>query len=80
MRPMRVTTIVLFDMTLPDGEPLPMHEGRPRCARCGDVIGVYELLIHVVNGRPQETSRAAQPELSLGFRGPMYHAACYLEG
>lgn len=49
----------------------------PRCEQCGEVIGVYEPLFHVLDGVAVETSRAAQSELSYGARGSYYHARCY---
>jgi hypothetical protein len=47
----------------------------PVCERCGDVIGVYEPMIRVVDGSVVKTSRAA--EVSKGGRGASYHLACY---
>jgi hypothetical protein len=55
----------------------PVPDGPPRCARCGDVIGVYEVLVHVVNRRPEKTSRAAQAGLTQGSPGLFYHFVCY---
>jgi hypothetical protein len=49
----------------------------PRCELCGEVIGVYEPLIHVHANGVHESSRAADPYLSEGARGSLYHAACY---
>ncbi len=49
----------------------------PRCESCGDVIGVYEPLINVLAGGIRESSRAADPGLSTGASGLLYHAACY---
>lgn len=51
--------------------------GAPRCLRCGDVIGVYEPTILLVDGRARETSRAAEPDI--GTRGDSYHGACYAQ-
>ena len=45
-----------------------------RCARCGEVIGVYEPLVHLVGGIAQTTSRAANPDII--HARPVYHAAC----
>ena len=42
-----------------------------RCRRCGDVIGVYEPLILLVDGAALETSRAAARE------GPPLTVECY---
>jgi hypothetical protein len=52
--------------------------GRPvtRCARCGDVIGVYEPLVHVVEGVGHHTSRATEPRI-VDEAGPLYHGYCY---
>ena len=47
------------------------------CPHCGDVIGVYEPLIVIVEGEAVQTSRAAtQGELTLA--GPYYHASCFM--
>ena len=62
-------------MIATDPEPVPW--GRPRCAHCGDVIGVYERLVLVAGERAEQTSRAAQPSLSDGAPGLLFHAACY---
>lgn len=51
-------------------------ERRLRCARCGDVIGIYEPLIVVSGDRVRETSLAAEPELPLAG-AEHYHRACY---
>jgi hypothetical protein len=52
--------------------------GPPRCAHCGDVIGVYEPLLEVVgDALERETSRAAEPDLSLAGGAAWYHAGCY---
>jgi len=63
-------------MALTDPEATPARE-RVRCTHCGEVIGVYEPVIHVVGGRPEKTSRAAEPSLSTGSAGPIYHLLCY---
>jgi hypothetical protein len=52
------------------------HTG-PRCELCGDVIGVYEPLIHAHGNGVRASSRAADPSLSVGTSGSLYHAACY---
>lgn len=46
------------------------------CSNCGEVIGVYEPLIALVDGRPRETSRAAEP-LAGEDAVPCYHRGCY---
>jgi hypothetical protein len=48
-----------------------------RCARCADLIGAYEPMVAVENGRACLTSRTA--ELRTGRRASEhYHEACYL--
>jgi hypothetical protein len=51
------------------------HPPAPRCAHCGEVIGVYEPLVAMVEGVPYKTSRAA--ESGLLPTGATYHGACY---
>jgi hypothetical protein len=53
----------------------PAH-ALPMCARCGDVIGVYDPLVHVSGERARRTSRAAEPEI-LNVAGRIYHEECY---
>jgi hypothetical protein len=50
--------------------------GGLRCASCGEVIGVYEPLVHVVAGIAQRTSRAADPQLAGSEAGACYHVSC----
>jgi hypothetical protein len=47
------------------------------CARCGDVIGVYEPLTTLTRQGARETSRAAEPQLP-ATHGRDFHRACYL--
>jgi len=47
-----------------------------RCSSCGDVIGVYEPLVHVLGGVARPTSRAAEPELAYSS-GQHFHLDCY---
>ena len=47
-----------------------------RCARCRDVIGVYEPVIVWASGAIRETSRAAEPALG-GPGADYYHSACH---
>ena len=47
-----------------------------RCEACGDVIGVYEPLVHVSGGLAWHTSRAAEPSIDVAA-GRRYHVACY---
>jgi hypothetical protein len=50
--------------------------GSPRCGVCGDVIGVYEPLVCVLEESVRHTSRAAEPlHRRPGER--LYHRACY---
>jgi hypothetical protein len=55
---------------------LEMHQ-LPRCAHCGDVIGVYEPLVMPVGRDVLQTSYAAQPDLP--SHGEYYHGDCYPE-
>ena len=48
----------------------------PRCERCGDVIGVYDPLVHVAGEATHRTSRAAEPEIH-NVAGRIYHDECY---
>jgi hypothetical protein len=62
-------------------DPHYMHPMSPadniHCRHCGDVIGVYEPLIVIVEGEAVQTSRAAaQGELAPA--GPYYHASCFM--
>ncbi len=50
--------------------------GLLRCAHCGDVIGVYEPLVTVMEGRPLTTSRLNHPELGADAPG-CYHRDCF---
>jgi hypothetical protein len=47
-----------------------------RCHRCGEVIGVYEPLVMLLDGRARETSRALEPATA-DRDGDCYHRACY---
>ncbi len=51
--------------------------GAPRCASCGGVIGVYEPLVHVVDGIARTSSRAADPHLARAPAGICHHVDCY---
>ena len=48
----------------------------PHCEWCGDVIGVYDPLVHVAGQTARQTSRAAEPDVA-GAGGRIYHDACY---
>jgi hypothetical protein len=53
----------------------PMDE-ELRCARCGDVIGVYEPMIALVEGVPRRTSKIAERERRAHVQ-ECYHEHCY---
>jgi hypothetical protein len=55
--------------------PEASMQGSPRCRRCGDVIGVYEPMVVVAEGRAHVTSRAA--ERGGPPAGDWYHEDCY---
>jgi hypothetical protein len=46
------------------------------CDDCGDVIGVYEPLVAIVDGHARELSRAAEPSAA-GHATQRFHRACY---
>jgi hypothetical protein len=50
----------------------------PRCQRCKDVIGVYEPMIVLSEGRARDTSRAAEAGGASPV-GECYHHACYAQ-
>jgi hypothetical protein len=41
------------------------------------VIGVYQPVIWLVDGRGRETSRAAEPDV--GTHGDLFHRCCYAQ-
>jgi hypothetical protein len=47
-----------------------------RCESCGELIGVYEPLVRVLDGRAHESSRLLEPQLT-GRNGECFHRACY---
>ncbi len=59
-----------------DAREEPEVRSAPLCAACGDVIGVYEPLVHVIDGVAHKTSRAAEPQLAQGQGDVLYHLAC----
>lgn len=59
----------------PSERPNPTPE-KPHCVHCGDVIGAYEPMILVVDGKPRKTSASAEQDRDL-HPGERYHAACY---
>jgi len=46
------------------------------CHACEEVIGVYEPLVRVLDGRASESSRALEPG-ACEHDGEHYHRACY---
>jgi hypothetical protein len=54
-----------------------MHDWR--CARCGEVIGVYERLVVTGGHGNRVTSRAAEPDLPYE-PGARLHERCYRQG
>ena len=70
----RAVVAMLIEVSAPEAHP---RGGRgPSCARCGDVIGVYEWLVEVMGERERHTSRAAEPEVCTS-EAACYHRACY---
>ncbi len=58
----------------------PGHDGRLRCARCGDAIGVYELLVYLDRGgEAVRSSLLRLPErLRTNPQGTrFFHASCH---
>jgi hypothetical protein len=49
----------------------PLH-----CHDCGEVIGVYEPLVTLVDGHARELSRAADPHVT-ARDGECLHRACF---
>ncbi|MHB8234456.1 MAG: hypothetical protein ACYDHT_07370 [Solirubrobacteraceae bacterium] len=47
-----------------------------KCARCGDVIGVYEPLVLLSAGDARTTSAAAEPQVG-EESGEHFHRSCY---
>lgn len=50
----------------------------PRCRHCEEVIGVYEPLVVLADGRVRRTSRAAERDVG-ELVGEFYHDACYAQ-
>ena len=48
-----------------------------RCRHCGDVVGSYEPLVVLLDGRARVTSKAAEPDIK-AKPGEHYHRACYI--
>jgi hypothetical protein len=51
-------------------------EDKLRCAHCGDVIGTYEPMVALVDGRARDTSKAAETGNEECLQN-CYHQACY---
>jgi hypothetical protein len=51
-------------------------DGPLRCTHCGEVIGVYEPLIAISDGRAYETSLAAGAP-GAGHKTGCFHRVCY---
>ncbi|MGH2911851.1 MAG: hypothetical protein ACRDJ3_05185 [Solirubrobacteraceae bacterium] len=51
-------------------------EDKPRCARCGDVIGAYEPMIVVIDGEPRKVPRGPERDSDQQL-GERYHHDCY---
>jgi hypothetical protein len=50
-------------------------EERVRCEHCGEVIGVYEPMVVIVDGEPVHGSRAST---RIDLQGlPRFHGACF---
>jgi hypothetical protein len=47
------------------------------CAYCGEVIGVYEPMVAVIDGRARNTSLAAEAETFEAAGALRYHRSCY---
>lgn len=47
-----------------------------RCAWCGDVVGVYEPMVFVIDDEPLHSSLAARPDLAV-TGATRYHRDCY---
>lgn len=46
------------------------------CTECGEVIGVYESLVTLVDGRALEISRVADPH-AVSHATECFHRACF---
>jgi hypothetical protein len=55
----------------------PTPDATLTCPGCGQLIGVYEPIVHVVAGIAHKTSRAADPHLAQSRTGACYHLACW---
>jgi hypothetical protein len=59
----------------PSEKPNPTPE-KLHCVHCGDVIGAYEPMILVEDGKPRKTSTSAEQDRD-PHAGDYYHTACY---
>ena len=50
-----------------------------KCAYCGEVIGVYEPMVAVVDGKAHTTSLAAETEAADAGAALRYHRDCYVK-
>ena len=62
------------EVLMPGTRPLP---DRPRCAHCGDVIGVYERFVTVTDSTARERSFVLEPDIACTGGASCYHVACY---
>jgi hypothetical protein len=58
------------------GELQPQTTQPPRCAACGEVLGVYEPVVRVVEDRVYPVSRATGSGPLTPDAGDFYHAGC----
>jgi hypothetical protein len=59
----------------PSEKPNPTPE-KPHCVHCGDVIGAYEPMILIEDGKPRKTSTSAEQNRDR-HASDHYHMACY---
>ncbi len=60
----------------PSERPNPTPQ-KPHCVHCGDVIGAYEPMILVKDGKPRKTSTSAEQDRDDPHAGERYHATCH---
>jgi len=63
------------DAERPDAPGGKLHHAR--CRACRDIIGVYEPMVHLMQGLVRRTSIAAEPGVATAG-GELYHADCYM--
>jgi hypothetical protein len=71
--PMWSAAAMLLTMSI---DQTQMSRRAPKCVVCGEAIGVYEPLTHVLGDLARRTSRGAEPEVC-SSHGVCYHADCY---